>query len=163
MSQMQKQRIPGARLPWIFVGFFAVVFIANGILVYAAVQSWTGVSSEQHYLKGLDHNKTLQDVAQQQSRGWTADLSVNSRRDGAVEVQMDLANARKNAVAGARVAARFIRPTHEGHDFELQLQDVGRGRYRGVTTPPLPGQWDVQVMVEHRSGTYRMIRRVVLP
>jgi len=64
---------------------------------------------------------------------------------------------------GARVTARFVRPTHEGHDFEIALEDLGRGCYAGVARAPLPGQWDVRIFVSHPSGEFRLTQRVAVP
>jgi nitrogen fixation protein FixH len=149
-------------LPWFFVLFFVVVLAVNGVMVYFAAASWTGVETRQPYIKGLDYNRTLADVERQKALGWTADLSVTPDAEGA-RLDLSLADARRLAVAGARVTARLVRPTHEGHDFEIDLEDRGRGRYAGVVRTPLPGQWDVRVSVTHSSGQYRLTRRVVVP
>ena len=163
MSEPRKPMIPDSWLPWLFVVFFAVILIPNGILVYAALQSWTGVESEQHYIRGLKYNETLDDVAQQEARGWRAGLSVQSRNRDTVDVRLTLTDRQKNPISGARATVRFVRPTHEGHDFELTLQDFGGGRYQGAAALPMAGQWDVRVTAAHRAGTYRLTQRVVLP
>lgn len=150
-------------LPGLFFVFFAVVLSANGIMVYVAASSWTGIETKQHYIKGRDYNRTLDAVAQQRARGWDAGLSIESRDRDHVRLDLTLRDAGKRALAGADVSARFVRPTHEGYDLEIHLDDYGAGRYVGELRAPLPGQWDVRVVARHPSGDFRMTRRVVVP
>ena len=155
-------------LPWSFVAFFLVVFTANGIMVYFALSSWTGLHGEKQYIRGLAYNETLDDVARQKAMGWKADLSLAPRRQGvddraAYTLQVDLSDAQSIGVSGASMKASFVRPTHDGYDFEVDLRDMGQGHYQGIVVAPLPGQWDVYVTAEHRSGAYRLTKRVVVP
>lgn len=163
MTASTPKRVSGSKLPWLFVAFFAVVFAANGVLVYFAAQSWTGLETKGYYIKGLDHNRTLATAAQQKALGWLSDLSADRTADGALLVRFGLQDGRREGVSGARVKARFVRPTHVGHDFELLLRESVPGRYRATAEAPLPGQWDIRITAEHRAGTYRLHRRVVLP
>jgi nitrogen fixation protein FixH len=150
-------------LPWFFVFFFLVVFAVNGVLVYCAATSWTGLLTSHSYIKGVDYNQTLDEVAREKALGWTGILATQPDAHGVIRVDLTLTDARKLALAGAHVTARFVRPTSEGHDFEIKLDDYGRGRYKGVAQPSLAGQWDVYVEIEHPSGVYHITRRVVVP
>lgn len=150
-------------LPWLFFVFFAVVLSVNGIMIYVAASSWTGVETRQHYIKGRDYNRTLDAVARQTARGWNAGLSIEAKARDHVRLDLTLLDARKHSVAGADVSARFVRPTHEGFDVEIHLDDDGAGRYVGELRAPLPGQWDVRVVARHPSGDFRITRRVVVP
>lgn len=150
-------------LPWLFVLFFAVVFAANGVMVYVAAASWTGLETKQHYVKGLAYNRTLEDIERQRALGWTAALSVDPEAPGRVRLDFLLRDSRELAVAGATVTAQFVRPTSEGHDVEVRLADYGGGRYLGEAAALLPGQWDVRVLARHPSGDFRLTRRIMVP
>lgn len=150
-------------LPWLFVLFFVIVFAVNGVMVYVAARSWTGIETRQPYIKGRDYNRTLEEVAKQKALGWTGAFAAHPDAQGSVRLDLDLTDARGKAVGGAQVTARFVRPTHEGHDFRITLEDRGGGRYSGVTHAPLPGQWDVRIQAEHPAGAYRLTHRIVVP
>ena len=150
-------------LPWLFFLFFAVVLAVNGVMVYVAAASWTGLETKQHYVKGLAYNRTLADVERQKALGWTGDLTVKPEARGNVHLDLTLLDRRRLAVAGADVTARFVRPTSEGHDEEIRMKDYGSGRYVGAMSLPLPGQWDVRVVAKHPSGDFRLTRRIVVP
>ena len=66
------------------------------------------------------------------------------------------------ATSGGKVAAHFIRPTSEGHDFVVDLAPAPDGRYVGDIAMPLPGQWDVEIDVSHPQGDYRITRRIIV-
>lgn len=149
-------------LPWLFVVFFVVVFAVNGVMVYVAASSWTGVETRQHYVKGRDYNRILEAVERQNARGWTGNLSVRPRKDGDVRLEFRLADARAAALTGAGVTARLVRPTREGYDFDVRMDDYGAGRYIADLHVPLPGQWDVRIVASHPSGEFRLTRRIVV-
>ena len=147
-------------LPWWFFGFFAVVLLANGAMVYFALTSWTGVKSEQHYIKGLDHNRTLDAVEKQRALGWSGRLSVKPEAGDGSLLTFQLTDAAAKGVVGAAVTARLIRPTHEGGDFDVPLRDMGNGRYAARMTLPLAGQWDVDIVADHQNGRFRLTHRI---
>ena len=150
-------------IPWVFVGLFAVVLAANGTLVYFAAASWTGLETEQYYIKGLAYNRTLDGVARQRELGWKGQLVLRPVAKGDFELVVDLHDALGRGLSGGTVQAAFVRPTHTGYDFSLKLADRGKGRYRAAVAPPLPGQWDVRVTILHPFGEYRMTRRLMVP
>jgi nitrogen fixation protein FixH len=150
-------------MPWLFVLFFLVVFVVNGIMVYVGAVSWTGLETKQHYVKGLAYNKTLDAVDRQKARGWTGALSIRPEVQGRVNLDFVLHDKQEHAIAGATVTARLVRPTSEGHDLEVRMDDYGRGRYVGVAKLDLRGQWDVRVVAKHPSGDFRLTRRIVVP
>jgi len=47
-------------IPWYFVIFFLVLFIVDGIFVYLATSTHTGVVTENAYEKGLRYNEVIE-------------------------------------------------------------------------------------------------------
>ena len=47
-------------IPMYFVAFFAVIALLDGIFVYTAISTQTGVVTEQPYEKGLAYNEVLE-------------------------------------------------------------------------------------------------------
>lgn len=150
-------------IPWMFVVFFAVVLAANGTLVYFAAASWTGLETDEYYIKGLNYNRTLEDVARQRALGWKGTLSLQPSPRGGLDLVLDLRDSKGLGLSGGAVQAAFVRPTHTGYDFSVDLTDRGKGRYGAVVAPPLPGQWDVRLEVRHPYGAYHMTQRVMVP
>jgi nitrogen fixation protein FixH len=163
MSDASEARPSDRYLPYLFFVFFGVVFFANGMLVYAAMSSWTGLNGEKHYIRGLAHNRTLEAVAAQRARGWTGSLALEPGADDDSVLRFRLTDKAEVGVVGASVTARFMRPTHVGNDFTVRLQDLGGGRYVARAEVPLAGQWDVDVVAEHSKGRFQVTHRVQVP
>lgn len=163
MSDASEARPSDRYLPYLFFVFFGVVLFANGMLVYSAVTSWTGLNGERHYIRGLAHNETLDAVAAQKAMGWTGSVALEPGRDGDSMLRFRLTDKAAAGVVGASVTARFLRPTHVGNDFAVRLQDMGGGRYVARAEMPLAGQWDVDIVAEHSRGRFQVLQRVQVP
>ena len=49
----------GRWIPWLFVGFLVVVAAVNGVMIWYALSSWTGLAANQAYDNGLTYNQNL--------------------------------------------------------------------------------------------------------
>lgn len=149
-------------IPWLFVGFFAVVLIANGTLAYLATASFTGLQTDDHYRKGLAYNRVLAAERAQSVLGWSVsvDFTVLGTRDGRLVVRATDRDGMP--LEGAAVTARLIRPTQSGYDMEIDLAPAGGGAYTADLELPLRGQWDIRTQIAHRSGTHRAVKRFLM-
>lgn len=153
-------------IPYSFFVFFAVVFLANGIMVYVAVSTFSGIETKSHYVRGLTYDRNLADEAAQEARGWRVETvlvdDAAALESGRYATVVTLADDRGGLLTGARVELRFERPTHDGHDTRLRLVETAAGRYEGVAEVALPGQWDTRLLVWHADGSYQRVERVIL-
>ncbi len=162
MSGRADKPLSGARVLWGFVAAFGVVLAANGAMVYFALDSWTGLETQQYYEKGLAYNRVLEAVAAQKALGWRVRLDLEPLAGRRVRVALRLADRDGVPLTGAEATVRFVRPTSEGHDFDVPLEPRGGGRYRAEVEVPLYGVWDVRASIRHRHGRYQTTRRLVL-
>jgi len=160
------QRAPDAErsrwIPWVFVGFFLVVFAVNGALVWFALSSWTGLETTNSYERGLVYNRALEAEKEQAALGWRAGFGFHQtgERQGMLELRLQ---GRDTApLEGAKVDAEIVRPTQEGYDFDLALEERAPGRYRAAVRVPLPGQWEVRLAARARGEVYRLSPRIYL-
>lgn len=149
-------------IPWSLASIFAAFLLANGIMIYFAVATWTGIGTEHAYERGLAYNRTLAAARDQEALGWQVVAEVRPLGQGEARVEVALSDRDGHPVAARRVRARLERPTHEGYDREAELRDLGGGHFSGTISLPLPGQWDLKVLVEHAGGLHQTTRRVVL-
>lgn len=158
--------MPGFRPPLtgrhvlaMIVAFFLVIFAVNGVFVYVSLQSHPGVTSDDAYRKGLDHNRTLDHAARQSARGWTARVAV---ADGRVEVR--LADRTGAALTGLSVRGDARRQVHDRSDTDLTLSETAPGRYEAVGAKLSPGRWElVLTAVADGLPAYRIESAVVVP
>lgn len=148
-------------IPWLFVAGFAIVIPVNGILIYFAVSSFTGLQTEGHYQRGLHYNEVLADERAQDSLGWTVGIDFQEIDAGRARLSVQATDKAGNPLNGADVTVRLVRPVQAGHDMNLTLAAAGDGLYATDVELPLRGQWDIQARINHPSGTYSTAKRIV--
>ncbi|MCK5547117.1 MAG: FixH family protein [Rhodospirillaceae bacterium] len=156
---MTSNRAPGWWYPWLFVGGLGIVVIVNGILIYFAVNSWTGLSTDGHYDKGLAYNQTLDAQRQQNSLGWKADFNYNP--DGNISIR--LTDINNKPLDNLKVKAQLYRPSQDDVDYSVDLQPTSAGAYQARLQLPLPGLWEVRLSANRGSDTFRLRRRIQVP
>jgi len=127
-------------IPWTFVGGFVVIISVNIVLVVYALESWSGLETDQAYDRGLAYNRVLAASEAQAARGWQSSIGYADNQLG-----VTLRDRSGRGIEGLRVWATFVRPTHEGADQTLELADLGSGRYSAPPTQLAPGNWDVRI------------------
>lgn len=155
---MPSTRSKGWWYPWIFVAGMLVVILVNGVLVYFALGTWTGIETEDHYRKGLAYNQALAAARIQDERGWQVSMAFDPAPTNAEEhrgrLTITMSDRDGLPLDGLTVTVSLIRPTHEGYDFNLTLKQTGRGIYSSSIAVPLPGQWDAKVHATRRDEVF---------
>lgn len=153
----------GRHVLLLILGFFGVVLAVNGTLVVFALSSWSGLSTENAYLKGLKYNDTIAAAREQNALGWTSQVLLTSNAEGKATIVLRFADATGRALSGLDVSARMMRPASSRFDQVPVLVPAHDGSYAGEVTPPLTGQWVVEVSAADRQGTrYTMAHRLVV-
>ncbi len=164
---MRIKRTDGWWYPWLFVGGMAFVVLVNGIMVFIALNTWTGLETEGHYQKGLEYNQDLAAAKAQAALGWTFALeAVPTASDGkarTVDLRLSFADRDGLPLDGLDVSVLLMRPTHEGYDQKVSLKPAGRGLYEAQATLPLPGQWSAHVLALHGDSEFQDKKRLRLP
>ena len=135
-------------LAW-FVGFFLVVVLANGIMAYFALNTWTGLETEDPYVKGLNYNNEIENARIQNASGWNIEIAQTPEAiEGRFEIQI---NRPDDSLPPSEVKATFIRSVIEGYDQEIILSHLGNCLYGSPIKLPLIGQWDVLIVVKSQN------------
>jgi nitrogen fixation protein FixH len=144
---------------------FVVMLIANGTMIYLAMDSWTGVTEEHHYERGLAYNREVEAYHRQLALGWNGQVDSSSRlaASQAGEIGVTLKDRAGRPVTGVRAEGDLFRSMPAGHDQPLQFVEREPGIYRAAVTPPLPGAWDVRVQFTRGNDSYRLEQRIQVP
>ena len=149
-------------IPWSFVGFFAVVLAANGIMIAFALSSWTGLDAKDAYRRGVQYNQALEAAARQAELGWRSRIAFNDAGGRAGRLEFELADRTGAPLRHADVRAAIVRPTTAGHDFATRLEESAPGRYAAIVAFPLAGQWEVRVLAEVADVRHAAVARVMV-
>ena len=100
-----------AWIPWVFVGFFVVVFGANAAMVAFALTTWTGVETDHPYEDGNAYQKILDAEHRQAELGWKVDLDFQAKNRDHAAVTVTMLERDSAPIRRAAVHVRFLRPT----------------------------------------------------
>lgn len=125
-------------IPWVFVGGMTVVVLVNLVLVYAALSTFTGVTTGRSYDRGRAYNRVLEEAARQDALGWSARVTLDG---GLLSV---VATDREGLPVGGRVQGVLHRPL-EGAEIPLDFAAAGPGRFIAAAAPPASGQWEARL------------------
>ena len=155
--------ITGRDVLVMLLGLFGLVVAVNGVFIYFAVTSFSGLETENAYVKGLAYNETLRAADAQRALGWTVELSHRPVDGGLEDVAVSFRDEGGNPVENLAVDAVLRRPVDDGFDRNIALEPLGAGRYGAAFALPLRGQWDVHLKATAPDGTaYRLERRLWL-
>ncbi len=162
------KRRSGWWYPYIYVGVFGVVLAVNLIFMYSAIHTFTGLSTEQAYDKGLRYNEEIAQAKQQEKLGWTVTSEVRAKESAdkarhSADIVVTFLDRDGKPVTGLSGNAAFVRPTSEGHDSAVSLAEQGQGRYLAAAALPLGGQWQLEVIARRGDLSYQFAQRIYLP
>lgn len=141
-----QRRLTGRHMLLATLAFFAVVIAANLAFVFLALDSFSGTVSDRAYQEGLAYNEKLAAAAEQQSRGWRGDLSLDS--EGIV---LSLRDREEQPVTGLGLEARLSRPATRAFDLTLPLVEASPGHYTAAVALD-PGAWLIVVEGSDEGG-----------
>ncbi|MCK5574981.1 MAG: FixH family protein [Sphingomonadales bacterium] len=148
-------------IPWIFVGFFVVLFAVNIVFVTLAYDSYSGLADEDPYGRGVAYNKNLAAEEAQMAMGWAVRLE-KTRDDAGGLLRLHTAGQDGTPLARAGVIAKLYRPVIEGMDQNLTFADMGQGVFEARLDDVPKGNWELRVLIKADDLSYRFSQRVIL-
>lgn len=142
--------------------FFGVMLAANGVFIYYAVSTFTGIETADAYRSGIAYNNRLEEARELDKLGWTGEIKP---KDGRIE--LILKNASGAPVRGVRIDGKVGRPSTDSFDRAISFEDAGSGHYRSEQVELAPGNWIVAIEAHDpvRAGApprYRLKERLWL-
>ena len=146
-------------IPLLFVAGFAIVIAVNGILVWFAVSSFSGLYSDHAREHGLRYNDI---VAEQQARdrlGWKASVAW---RPEAHRLEIAMTQADGRPLQDAAMTVELIRPAEKRTPLGVDMHDLGDGHFAGHVDLPERGNWDLDIVVEVAGKHFAVTKREFL-
>ena len=152
-------------IPWTFVAAFAVIFLANSLLVYFALSTWKGVGIDGAYERGLAYNDVIAAAERQDATGWRIDVRFASAGVGtrAGTVTMALRDREGLPLAGAVIDGRLVRPLDNSPPLPLDIADRGGGNFEAPIAASMPGQWEFRFAIRRGGEQVEEARRLFVP
>jgi nitrogen fixation protein FixH len=153
-SKKPRELTGRAVLFWI-VGFFAVVFAVNGVLVRAATSTFGGLEAQSSYKAGLMFGGEVVMAERQQALQWQVDGKLARDRAGEAVLDISVRDAQGAPVGGLTADAKLAHPADAKRDRIIHLSRAGIGAFRGADTAE-PGRWEL--IVDFYRGDARVFR-----
>ncbi len=141
------------------LAFFGVVFAVNGTLIFFAIDTWSGLTTEQPFEAGRDHDRILAQAKAQAARGWRSRVALAPKSQ---TIEVTFTGPDGAPLRGLEVVLALRRPARADLDQRLNLRETTAGRYRGKIALPLPGRWYAEIRARDAAGTrYRMEHEIM--
>lgn len=159
-----RRPITGRTVLFGMLAFLGLVIAVNGVLVFFAVDSWSGLTTERPFEAGRDHDRELDRAAAQAALGWSSVVTLDPDSGGGQVVEVALTDAAGAPIPGLQVEVALSRPARDDLDRRMALRETAAGRYRAVVTLPLPGRWYAEIRARDADGPrYRMEHEIAAP
>jgi nitrogen fixation protein FixH len=139
--------------------FFGVMLVANGVLVYFAVGTFSGGDKANPYQSGLHYNDTIAADERQTTLGWQTELAYDNESG---RVSLQLLDKTDGPVGGLKLGGTISRPATDREDRAVEFEEISQGVY--VADARLaPGVWVISVASVEAVGDdpiYRLKRRL---
>jgi nitrogen fixation protein FixH len=130
-----------AVLFWL-VGFFAIIFAVNGVLVKAATSTFGGVETTSSYKAGLMFEQEVAAAERQDALHWHVDGNLNLDRVGEAVLYLTVKDAHGVPVTGLTADARLWHPADSRRDHVIPLSRIGAGTFHGEAHAQ-SGRWEL--------------------
>lgn len=147
------------------MGFFGLMFVVNGVFLWAAITSFPGEDVHHSYLQGIHFNDRLSAQAYQEKMGWRSEVGLLTSDDGDVLICRIL-GPDGSALAAGPVTAEMRRAATQNSDIVLTLAPVGGGEYQASLPLLAEGAWHVIIDTNIHDGDaevpFHAVKKIIL-
>ena len=134
------------------VGFFVVIITANLTMAYFAIDTFSGLETDDAYRKGRDYNQTLDAAKRQEALGWQEEITLvknGSGMNAAHYITLTLHGAESEKDLTATLLIR--RPATNANDQLINLVETTPRVFVGVIKSLEPGRWKRSLVVKKQG------------
>jgi nitrogen fixation protein FixH len=135
--------LTGAKVLFMLVAFFGVVFGVNFLMMKLAIDTLPGTEVDSAYSASMAYENEIGAARDQNTRNWKVDAHIQRGPDGGATLEVEARDGSGKPMSGLKFQGRFERPTDRRADLPVALSETGIGIYRGSAPVIAAGQWDL--------------------
>tara|TARA_R110000787_G_scaffold47716_5_gene115520 strand:+ start:7968 stop:8489 length:522 start_codon:yes stop_codon:yes gene_type:complete len=157
--------LKGRHVLFWMLGFFGLMFVVNGIFLWAAITSFPGEDVKHSYLQGLQYNKTIETRSHQQTMNWAAEVGIIESDAGKTLVAR-LFDGNGAPLPASSVNGELRRAATQDSDLVLEMIPVGAGEFQAELPALATGAWHVKINADvtgqSEGGTFSAAKVIVV-
>ncbi|SDQ84914.1 FixH family protein [Pseudovibrio sp. Tun.PSC04-5.I4] len=151
-SQREPRKFTGRMFLFCIVGFFGLIFVSNGIMMYLAIGTFPGLEVESSYKAGQRYNRELAKVRAQAKLNWKVNAAIERNNDGSALIRVIAKDKLGVPITGELVTVMLHRPAITAADQDLRLAERSAGEYMANAMDIQAGNWNVVVEIADPDG-----------
>ncbi len=134
-------------------GFFAVIFLANGVFLTLAIRSYPGEYEKKSYLQGKNYNALLRQRQTQAALGWNVSIEQFDVSDKGSSLMLKFSRQDGTPLSALMVEGSLSRPTDNHADQLASFEETTTaGLYRATFDELAQGQWRLEAEAVDGTG-----------
>jgi nitrogen fixation protein FixH len=154
-SKRKTRELTGRAVLYWLIGFFAIVFVVNGVLVQAATSTFRGMETGSSYQAGLVFRQEISSAERQEALHWQVEGKLMRNSQGDAVLAISARDAQGVPLAGLNVSAHLAHPADARLDLAIPMKPAGDGAFRGEEAAA-PGLWEL--IIDLSRGDERLFR-----
>jgi nitrogen fixation protein FixH len=154
-SKRKTRELTGRAVLYWLIGFFAIVFAVNGVLVQAATSTFRGMETGSSYQAGLIFSQEISSAECQDALHWQVEGKLMRDSRGDAVLAISARDAQGVPLAGLTASAHLAHPADARLDLAIPMKPAGSGTFRGEEAAT-PGQWEL--IIDLSRGDERLFR-----
>jgi nitrogen fixation protein FixH len=138
--------VTGRTVLFWLLGFFGVVFAANGVFIYLALGSFPGVVVESSYEAGQAYNQEIAAARAQADLNWQVSSEFIRSGDGG-KLIVTAFDKDGTPLYGIELNAMLRNPVADNSDVQVTFHADGGGRYIGEIASMPAGNWTLVLLI----------------
>ncbi|GAB2178736.1 FixH family protein [Dongia sp. agr-C8] len=162
MTDLTQNARPQRRSLWIptlMVLLMLGVVVVNGVMIFFAQSTFSGLDTTKAYQQGIEYNAILKEAAASAALGWTAKTTVTPATGGR-HLAVTITDKAGRPVQGLTVAAHLVRPVSTAFDQRLTLRSEGAGIYGADVILPANGSWELRLSALDGTTDWQVVQRI---
>lgn len=153
MDEKEKAQL-NRNIPKMIIIFFLIVVAVDSVMIFLSIKSWRGVIDDESYTNGVNYNKTIRELEEQERLNWHINTEFVSTGKLTGVLHVSVLDGDDNDIENARVKAYFKHSLQEGDDKSFELTNYIEGDYFGDIKVKYPGKWLIKIHIDKNNEHY---------